>query len=347
MAEVIQYNTRDMLAALQIATAPTMFLQNRLVKRTSEHGTKHIEIDTVRGGHRVARYVDRAGDAKVIAKPGFGTKLHVIPYTKEKTVLTPEDLETRTPGTTIYQSGSPASRRDALVGRWLRELDNRIVRLEEKQLADALVTGKVTVAGDGVSYEVDYGRNAGNSVTLTAGDRWSEASTRDIPKNMRDAANQMVSPGVDGGYPTIAIFGRAAAGYFISDSEIRARLDNRRMEMGGIDPRVLADQKATFLGTFRDSGINVDCYTYDAQYVDTAAASQFYIPTNNVIFINEGLRCERHYGMISNLKSGNFIGRRFPLNWISDDGSKWILQLESSPLVCLHEPDATYNLQTV
>ena len=77
-----------------------------------------------------------------------------MPYTKQRMVLTVEDLDDRLPGNTVYDSGSSQTRRDALLGKYLGKLDKRVVRLEEFQLAQALQTGKATISGNGVAMKL-------------------------------------------------------------------------------------------------------------------------------------------------------------------------------------------------
>ena len=351
MTETIssQYTVREMLAALKYAAPKNTFLLDRLVKNIKTHTTKYVEIDVEKAGRTIAAYVSRVGDPEVVSKPGYDSKIHVLPYTKQRMVLTEEDLETRLPGDTIYDVGSPSERRDELVGKWLAELDKRIVRREELQLAQAITTGKAEIEGNDVSYEINYGRDAGNEVALVGTAKWGGA-TADIPQDFKNAGLQLTKPGVDGGSPNAVYLGIDASKYFIdeattSDTKLKNMMDMRRLESGQINLEVLREQDVTYIGTFRDVGIDVEVFSYYARYVDENGAEQYYIDPDDAIFINESLRVDQHYSKISNLKS-SFVGRRFPSSWIADDGSAEYMQLESGPLVAPHQIDSTYRLKT-
>jgi hypothetical protein len=333
-----------LIQAVEDANPPSTFLQDLLVKKSTSHDTKYIELDKISKGNRIAGYVNRASDAQQVDKPGFDSRLHVIPYTKEMMTLTPEDLEIRNPGTTIYASGNPRSTMNRKMGEWLGELDKRIIRLEEVQTAAGLTTGTVVVSGVGESYTITFGRDAGNTgTTLTGTARWGE-SADDITQNLRDGAAQMRAPGINGGSPTVLLLGKTCAEKYMDDTALADKLDNRRIEQGTINPRQLAGQSADYLGYYSDIGLNVDVYCYHGQYVNAAGVDTYYIGEHNMYLINTNLRVEKHYSMIFNLKS-NFVGPRFPLMWVEDNGTKAHVQLESGPLVAFHEPNKVYMRQ--
>lgn len=342
MADVVQYSMREMLAALKYEKRPKTFLRDTLIQNVKTHPTTKIELDTERWGRRVAAYVSRRSEANDVEKYGYDTKIHVLPYVKERLKLVPEDLELRMPGGTIYESGSPAGRQAQLVGKYFRELDWRLIRLEENQLAEAITSGTCTVVGKDLNYTITYGRNASNVRTLTAGDRWSE-STSDIRGDFKTAAQQMRN--VAAGTPDLVILGNTAGANYIDDTEIQALLDNRRTEFGNREFSYQSEKEITYLGRHLDAGINCDVVIYHGTYDNTSGTVTPIINDSDAIFIRRGLRSTAHYSMISNFKS-NFVGTRFPMQYVPDDGMSMMLQLESGPLMAVHEIDATYALHT-
>jgi hypothetical protein len=342
MTDYVQYSTRELLDAIRYENPPTMFLLEEVIgNRIQRHASTKIEVDVVRGGQRVAAYVSRRGDPEDVAKLGYDSKIHVMPYTRQRMILTPEDLEERLPGMTIYETGTPDSRRDEAVGGFLRELDQRVIRLEELQVAEALTSGTCTVSGDGVSYTVTYGRNGSNTATLSGADLWS-ASTADIKGDIRAAAAQMRSVGA--GAPTDMILGATAAGYYID--AVATMLDVRRINAGEINFEYNAQRQVTYLGIHRDVGINVNVWVYSGTYVNSSGVETPYIAASDAILFKRGLEAKAHYSMISNFHSGNFVGRRFPRMYIPDSGDRMVVTLESGPLMAVHEIDATYCIHT-
>jgi hypothetical protein len=343
-APTVQYTSLEMIEAMKYATPSRTFLQEMLIKKSTNHATKWIEIDVVKGGQTLPAYVSRRADAEEVDRNDFGTKIHLIPYTNQKHTFTPEDLESRMPGNTIYEN-NPSSQINELVGNQLAELDKRIIRLEEKQLADAISNGTTVISGDGVSYTIDYGRDSGNSVALAGTAKWGGA-TDDIIANCEAANEQLSKPGVDGGVVTDIILGTTAASWFRKDTDILNYLDNRRVMVGEINPKYVASQDAAYIGTLNLPQLNADVWCYHGRYKNSAGAVTRYIDTNDAIFLDRTLRAEKHYSMIYNFKSGNFIGSRFPFMYNTEDGKRKILALESGPLNAVHQIDSTYRLKT-
>lgn len=349
MAPVVQYDMRTLLGMVEYSGRPSTFLLDMIMGGSAPitHDTKYIEVDVVKGSETAAAYVARQDDPEDVQKDGYESKIHLIPYTKQRLRIGVEDLENRTPGNTIYESGTPAGRRDELVAKNFSKLEDRIVRLEEIQVSQTLATGTCVVTGrGGLNYTVTYGRDSGNTVTLLAGDRWSEASTRDIRGDFRAVGTQMRLPTVQGGSPTIAVMGENAGNNYISDQAVQGGLlDLRRVQMGEINVEYLASLGVTYVGRHVDAGITVDIYIYHKSYTNSSGVTTPYIDTDDVYFFRRGMMSAMHYSMIYNMRS-SFVGRRFPLQWVTDDGSAMVIQLESGPLMAVHEINATYCLHT-
>jgi hypothetical protein len=339
------YDTYEMLEVLLKTSSPKTFLLDMLVKDENYHNSRNIWLDKIDAKNGIAAYVHPTANPLVIQKTGFDSILHVLPYTKEKIVYTADQLISRMPGQSPFNS-NPSDAMDLMVGKDLADLDNRVVRLEEKQLAEGLAEGKCVVSGDGLSYTIDFQRNASNTKTLTSTAMWDDVANRDIPKDMRDSQIQMTKPGVNGGYATVALFGRTAGQRFTSDSDVLARLDNRRVQMGEINPRLYREIGATFIGTYKDIDVDVDCWGYTAQYKNAAGTDTPYIHEHDVIYVNTAIRVEKHYARIYNFLAGDASVARFPMQYISKDGSTMTTQMESGPLVAVHDPNATYRLRT-
>src|SRR5690606_7821376 len=74
---------------------------------------------------------------------------------------------------------SPAARRDAIIADIMADHRADIIRRKEWMAAMALRNGKVVVVGeDYPETEVDFGRDAALSVTLTSTDRWGETGIK-------------------------------------------------------------------------------------------------------------------------------------------------------------------------
>lgn len=342
-----QYTPRMMAAAMRQYPRPTNFLMsmigvNNNIIRTNK---KYIELDKVFGNHVVAGFTDRQGEPHVVGKGSFENRIHVAPYYKERVTFTPSDVDTRDAGTTIYEDQS--NQIDRMVARGLNELQDRLDRAEELQTAEALQTGQINVSGKDVNYTIDFGMKAGHIITLAGADRWTEATPPDMLGQMSDWAQLIEDTGAPS--PEWVIGERSAMDNLIKNTNILAYLDNRRVERGEIDIRLIRGQRATYLGTLRNVGLDVDLYAYQGMYskMDAGTLTNYrYMNTAQIIMGSSLSDVRKYYTKIENLKAGGFMADRFPHIYQEADGSAEHLQVESGPMVGLHQPDAFVTVIT-
>lgn len=331
------YSPRTMIEALIQEPAPTTFLTKTLVKKSTVLDTDSIEIDIVKGGQTLSAYVSRESEANNVNKRGYATLNHVAPYIYEQITATPQDLKIRDFGKNAYVSQSPQARMDAKVGEWLKILRDRRIRREEQQIAEGIQTGKIVVSGNGVNFTVDYRMGSDNLVTNTGADLWGSGTENKL-EQMRVDAQTISRSGA--GTATDLILGEDAAVDYINDADILALLNNRRVEIGEINPVLYSDMRATYLGRISYPGLNLDVWTYDGEYVDASGNIQKYITANKYVMMARTARVEKHYTTIENLKHGTMMGEEFPMWTVAQNGKSAVLSYESGPLAAIHQPDA-------
>lgn len=333
MAEVIQYTPREMLAAMKERVRPDNFLQRLETYPEIISDTKNIEIDDEVIAQGVAGYNNRTGEAIEVAKDGYKTYLHVAPYVDEQVTFTPADADNRSPGETIYE-GSAISRYDRQVMGSLDKLQDRFDRLDEKQRAEVIQAGTVTVsnAAAGVSYTVDYALPAANKATLSSTAVWGGAAG-DIKSNLQTWAKVIR----DNGYPaTDLIMQGDAADLLLADAttstgSLYGLLDVTRIKAGEIDIQQVADQRASYLGRLMLPGVTVNLWAYYGGYRTDATTYVEYLTQYRAVMIGSGFGLQPCFGKIENRKA-NFVGRRFPNMWSDLRGKRDYVGMESSPL---------------
>jgi len=154
----IQITPREMVEAMRQNPRPSTFLRDLFVRREQYSNKTIIEIDKVNGSQIIANFVARSGGPNVVGKAGYETLLHAAPYLYEKIPYGPDDLDVRGAGMTVYDD--PSAALNERVAEWLMDLDDRFTRNEEKQIADAILTGEISVSGKGVNYTVDFDQKA-------------------------------------------------------------------------------------------------------------------------------------------------------------------------------------------
>ena len=339
------FQTRTMLAALDQRQGPTTFLLRTFFLGEEVFGTKAVDIEIIKGKQRLAPFVAPVVAGKLMEKEGRSIKTFEPPYVKPLKTLSPADLVPPSAGETIYSGNKNHNQRlIEKTGKLLAEADDDITRREEWMASQALFTGAVVVQGDGVDTSVDFQMSDTHKITLTGTDLWTDTTNSDPGQDVRDWAElNAKDSGVVSG---IAVGGTDAMGAFINHPKITAKLDNKNIEQGKIDPKLLPEG-VTFLGTYRDIGVNIDLYTYQAWYVDDDGNTQAYVPTNKFLLGSTAAKNKRLYGMIQDLKAGNFAVRRFPKSWEKDDPSLRYILVQSAPLPALLQPDAFVSATVV
>lgn len=339
----ILYTPTSMLKAMKEMPKPDSFLRSMLIKSapiTSDK--KHIELDKYTSKQGIAVYNSRTGAPTEVGKKGFATELHVSPYVNEVITMTPSDFGTRMEGETIYQSSASSQQAQKSI-QYLKELNDRLDRLEEKQIVEAITSGTVTVANSatGVNYTVDYGMDDDNKETLTGDDVWG-GDDSDILGNLQDWAKRLSNKGY---VATDLFLDLSAANKLIADTTIKALLDNRRVMMGEINPRQIAGQRASYVGSLNAPALSIDIYCYMGGYETADDTFTNYLDSNRAIMVGAGVEIQTHYGKIENFNA-NFIGERFPNMWAENNGKVRYIGMESAPLEVLRNPNAVFSAKT-
>lgn len=339
------YTPRVMLDAMQQNPRPTTFLAG-LLNPTRKNSTSEIlEIDVVKGGRKISTYVTRESNPAQVGKRGFSTIIHNAPYISEEVTYTARDAFDRLPGESPYSVGNPRDRLNQKVAGWLQDLQDRAIRREEQQIAEALQTGKLYITGTGVDYNVDYQMSANHIVQLLSGDRWNQTGSAKLSQLEAWAAIAR-----NDGAPTITdvILGTNAAGYLLADTEFKAEASRLSgYNVATVNPLVSSDGFSTNLGPVRRVGLSVDLWCYQGQYTDDSGTVKNYIDPDAVILLSRNARYDMHYGPVFNLKHGTMVIDRFPFMYEDENGKAGHCALESSPLFGLHQPDAVVSVKVV
>lgn len=333
------YNPVVMTEALITNFPPHMFLTNLFFSTSKTYPTKEIHFDVMKGKRRLAPFVNRKHEGKLVERLPFSTKKFEPPYIKPKFVTDADDLLTRQVGETTYvQSGSnaPQARAIKLLAEDTTEAQMMLNRRIEWMSAKSLFTGKIPVKGDGVDAEIDLLYGAAQKKTLTGTDRWSDLTNSDPIADLTTWKRQIKQ--LTGQNAKTVILGRNAAISLEDNTKVEKKLDNRRTEAGLLKYEDLPEG-ATYIGTLTKPG--VELFTYDEWYVDDETGDEEeMVPENQVLIGSTAARCRRHYGVISDVEAGNFEVETFVKSWTEKDPSVRYVLLQSAVVTAIEEPEA-------
>lgn len=331
-----QYDTSTLLSVVNQLQPFEPFLLTMFFPEVVNFETSTIDFDVVSDNMELAPFVSPlvAGKAD---KANGGTLLKFKPaYIKPKEVVDPERVIKRRAGEPLGGGGlmSPDAKRNAIIADILENQRKRIMMTKEWMAAQALLTGKVIVAGeDYPEVEVDFQRAAANTVTLAGILTWDAANlaTADPLGDIEDWGAVAEAP------ITKLVFDKLAWKDFIRFQAVKDLLDTRRGSQSQLELGPDNGRNFSYKGML---GADIECWVYSGYYKDAAGVKQNYMLDNTVIAGSGAVEGVRAHGAILDSAAGYRAMEFFPKNWMQDDPAAEYVMSQSAPLMIPKRPDA-------
>jgi hypothetical protein len=324
MPNGVTYDTATLQGVLQNLTYFDPFLLALFFPDVVTFETETIAFDIVEKDLKLAPFVSPLVAGKVQRAQGGAVKTFRPAYLKPKDVVSPNRVFKRRPGEAIGGALSPEARANAIVADILADHRDQILRRLEAQAAEILRTGKTVVSGeDYPTSEVDYGRNAANTIALTGTAKWGEADADPI-SDIEDWAALAEAP------INTLVMDRVAYRNFLKNADVKALLDgdrNSRSQLeSGPDNGKLYSYKGNLSG-------DTEVWVYSGYYHDAAGAKVPFLPTGTVLAASPAVEGIRAFGAIHDAKAGYQALEYFQKNWISEDPAQEFILTQSAPLL--------------
>ncbi|QXE89972.1 major capsid protein [Geomonas subterranea] len=330
---------RTLAPVVQRVPVPGRFLRQRFFGRVYTFGTTDIDIDVVMPKRGMAPYVHPTLAGKVTSSQGYTMKTYTPPTLKPNKLITPDHLYVRRPSATLYDQGEDLAKvLDELMGERVAEINDEIAFRIEQQASKALFAGVIPVTGEGYNHIIDFNLPPTHNIILLNAAAWDQVGTAtpwdDLVNACRINAQdgQVVSDTV--------VFGAEAWPLFREDLRAKGLLNMLNLDLGMISPTQI-DPGTTYLGSIRDSDMNVDLFSYSARYQDEDGTMKPYIPVDEV-FVGSTLATgnQELYGAVQSLQTSNFRGQIFIDVEFRKNPELIELLPQSAPLIALLEPAA-------
>jgi hypothetical protein len=320
------FSTDSMLGVVQSLKVTPQYWIDRYFPTVQTEDTEEIHFDVIDKKRRLAPFVAPIAQGKIVQSQGFTTKTFKPAYIKDKRVFEGNRPFKRSAGEPIGGNLSPAARQIALVAYDLADQIDMVNRRLEVMAAECLRTGGVTITGDQYpTVNVSFGRAAGQTITLTGGNRWGQAGVN--PLNLLQDWAQIVLQAT-GVMPTDVTMTVDVWKIFRADAEVQKRLDQYRGNSTMVQNAQIAEG-GVFMGVV--DGFNI--WVYAGWYVDDAGSEQPILPAGSVVLASPRLDGVRAFGAIRDEEAGFQALPYYPKSWLEKDPSVRYLLLQSAPLV--------------
>ena len=342
------FDTYYMLAAVNELPPEHTFFKRRYFPTNTAmdvFGTTKVLADYKEGSQRRAPFVlPRIGSVS-IAREGFSTYELEPGNISISIPLTADQLQNRGFGEALMSTMTPADRARMLLIGDLKELSSRISRTEEwlaikTMLDNGCVMRHQTETPDIYQdVKVQFYDGTDNPALFTPTAKWTHSKKNTdgswtIGTWYYDVC-AMIKMLTSRGLPARELLLAADVGDFImEDPWVMEVLDNRRMEMGRIEPKELTEY-VTNPGTFNFKGRKLDILVSDGTFEDENGTDTPYVPNGTAIVTapdcGKGL-----YGGVTQLEQdGNFhtyAGTRVPQHIFTVRPPAKETQMTSRPL---------------
>lgn len=333
--EVNIYTPRYLAEVVRQAPPVHTFFRDTFFTNIKNFVTERVDIDMVKGNRRMAAFVHPRVGGTVLKGEGYTTESYKPPLINPYDTTTADQMMARLPGEDIYSGMTPAQRgAQQLMDEYAR-LNDATTRREEWMAVQAIVTGKIPIVGKGVNEEIDFGLSSTNKPTLTSTAKWNGTAAK-ILDNLEDWTNIVLQ----NGFTNVdrAIMGKNAIRAFLANADVQKMLDNRRINMGLIDPRDLPNG-VKYYGHLTNP--NIDIYGYAEVYLDDwtdpdAPATKPLVPDDKVILISGNAGFMLAYGACTYIEeSGQWVTaqtNRLLRSYVEHHPDRRMIELQAHPL---------------
>lgn len=339
MADI--YATTVLQGVVPTLIRPQAFLLNTFFPTVVQSETEDIAWDVMAGKRRVSPFVSPLRAGKIVESLGRTTSTFKPAYVKDKRTIDPNKALKRAAGERIGGGGiTPADRAQANLVVEMEDQANMLTRRLELMAADALQDGKLTVTGEGYdAVEVNFGRDAALTVTLTNPNRWGDANIKPS-ENISDWSMTMLQK--SGAVATDIVFTNGSWKNFVAEDGIQKSIDILR----GGDSRIELGLQVQHGAAFKGVWGNYRLWLYNDWYLDDNGTEQPMLPDHGVVISGPQLEGTRYFGAIRDDTAGYMAMEMYFKSWVENDPPIRQLMMQSAPLVVPTRVNASFYAQT-
>ncbi|MDX4117938.1 major capsid protein [Providencia rettgeri] len=313
------------------------WLLDKFFPNVVESDTEEVSIDVDVGLRRMAPFVSPLVEGKLVESRKFQTNSFKPAYIKDKRAPDLRKPIKRQIGERIGGQLSAAEREMLNLQFEMADQIDMINRRLEWMASSALVSGTVTVAGEGYDTKVvDFGRASELTVTLSGTDKWPLKVDAGKSNTQPSDDIEMWAPLIlknSGAVATDIIFTTKSWKAFRLDTTIK---DNA-IKFPALSPfgnQINAGTQVQKGAVYKGRWGNYDLWLYNDWFIDPIDnVEKPMIPDGAVIMSGADLMGTRSFGAIIDPAFNYGPMAYAPKSWLQHDPAQRFLMMQSSPLV--------------
>lgn len=335
MAEFDIYSTHFMDAVIREKPKVFSFLKDRYFPETDVFKTENVFVDYDDGeGNVLAPFVVPRVGKVPMERSGYETREIAPSYIAPSRPLSIDVLTKRMAGESLVSTLTPAQREKQYLVGDLDFLDKAISRTEEQMCSGVLLDNAFEVIhigdkeGKGKKFEARYYDGSENKGAFKPTAKWEVGTETKRGTWYDDTCRQAYDLAENGRQVTDLVVGSQVAELILNDPWALKMLDNRRIELGKVDPR-WQENGVVALGVLNFAGIDLQVMCYRGSYQEKdkktgALNTKYYFPSAGALLAapNTG---KLRYGMVTQVemdkKTYSRTGTRVPKHNVNVDAN--------------------------
>ena len=335
------FETHTLLMAVERLTPANSFLRDRYFPTnvaSDVFATDDVLVEYKDGSKKLAPFVAPRKGGVTILRSGYTLERYTPPFVAPKRALSYDDLSKRGFGEALYTQLTPAQRQQTLILKDADELGEFITRREELMAAETMLTNGCImkhIADDANvddEMEIRFYNGDSNPAVYTPAVKWSDPSAN-IIADLGVMIRMLTSKGLRA---TELVCSPDVADAIVNNEQIKELLNNRRYEIGSVEPETLAPG-AAIVAKLNIGGRIISVISYDETYTDDNGDDKQYIPSGKCVLTAPA--CGRTlYGAVTQVEQADgefhtYSGKRVPKYLSSAEGNTRSLTISSRPLL--------------
>lgn len=342
------YETHTLLMAVEQLTPANSFLRDRYFPTnvaSDVFATDDVLVEYKDGSKKLAPFVAPRKGGVAILRNGYHMERYTPPFVAPKRALSYDDLNKRGFGEALYSKLTPAQRQQTLILKDADELGEFITRREELMAAETLLNNGCVmkhIADDADvndEMEIRFYDGEQNPAFFTPAKKWSDPSAN-IIADLGVMIRMLTAKGLRASELVCA---PDVADAIVNNEQIKELLNNRRYEIGSVEPETLA-AGAAIVAKLNIGGRIISVISYDETYTDDDGNDKQYIPAGKCILTAPA--CGRTlYGAVTQVEQADgefhtYAGKRVPKYLANAEGNTRSLTISSRPLLIPNHKNA-------